>query len=289
MDIIEIDNLRLQTQIGFSAHELDEVQDIVISLRLGTNRIRAGETDIPDDAYNYKTVTKAIIRLVENASYFLIEKLAEEIAKLCVIDHHAPYVEVRVHKPGALRHADSVGLRIERRPEDYQHTIIYVLLGSNINPRENFIKAVNHLRQMTIVLALSPVYRTEPQGYTDQADFLNMVAKIHTHRTPIGFKTQVIDHIESQLGRIRDPENKDAPRTIDLDILLWSSDVVQYGERPWFVPDPEITQYAHIAIPLADLAPDNVHPVDGRTLAEIADTFDLSTIEKVNFNVDDRF
>ena len=177
MDIIEIDNLRLRTQIGFSAHELNEVQDIVISLRLGTNRLQAGESDKPEDAFNYKTVTKAIIQHVEKASYFLIEKLAEEIARLCIIDHHAPYVEVRVHKPGALRHADSVGLRIERRPEDYEKTVIYILLGSNINPHENLVKAVHYLRQMTTVLALSPVYRTAPQGYSDQPDFLNMAGQ----------------------------------------------------------------------------------------------------------------
>ena len=224
---------------------------------------------------------------IDNASYFLIEKLAEEIARLCIIDHRAPYVEVRVHKPGALRHADSVGLRIERRPEDYQQTVIYVLLGSNINPQENLIKAVNHLRQMTTVLALSPVYRTAPQGYTDQPDFLNMVVKIHTHRTPIEFKIQVIEQIESELGRVRDPNNENAPRTIDLDILLWNTDVLEYGEHPWVIPDPDIPQYAHVAIPLADLAPDYIHPIDGRTLAEIAGILDLATIDKVKFNFDD--
>jgi len=286
MDIIEIDNLRLQAQIGFSAHELDERQDIVISLRLGTNRIRAGETDNPDDAYNYKTVTKAIIQHVEISSYFLIEKLAEEIARLCIIDHHAPYVEVRVHKPGALRHADSVGLCIERRPDDYQKTVIYVLLGSNINPHENLVKAIRHLRQITTVLALSPVYRTAPQGFTDQSDFLNMAVKIHTYRTPIEFKTQVIDHIESKLGRVRDPNNKDAPRTIDLDIVLWNTESLEYGDKPWIIPDSDITQYPHVAIPLADLAPDFVHPTQGKTLAEIADSFDKKGVEAVTIKFD---
>jgi dihydroneopterin aldolase / 2-amino-4-hydroxy-6-hydroxymethyldihydropteridine diphosphokinase len=284
MDIIEIDNLRLQTQIGFSTHELGDLQDIVISLRLGTNRIQAGETDNPQDAFNYKIITKAIIQHVEKSTYFLIEKLAEEIARLCIIEHNAPYVEVRVHKPGALRHSDSVGLRIERRPEDYQKTIIYVSLGSNINPKENLIKAVKLLQSTTTVLALSSVYRTAPQGDTGQPQFLNMAVKIHTYRTPIDFKTQVINHIESELARVRDPNNKNAPRTIDLDISLWNNDILEYGYKPWIIPDNDIARHAHVVIPLADLAPDYVHPIKGKTLSEIANSLDKTGIESIKFN-----
>ena len=282
MDIIEIDNLRLQTQIGFSAHELNEKQDVVLSLRLGTHRRRAGETDIPDDAYNYKTVTKAIIRYVENAQFFLVEKLAEEIAKLCIIDHNAPYVQVRLHKPGALRHSDSVGVRIERRPTDYAQTITYISVGSNINPESNLVQAIQLLRNYTTVLATSPVYRTAPQGYHEQDHFLNMAVKVHTFRTPIAFKTEVIDRIESELGRVRDPNNKNAPRTIDLDISLWGQDVLQYGDKPWTVPDKDITHWAHVAVPLADLAPDYIHPTTHKTLSDIAQSLDQSNIENID-------
>lgn len=119
MDIIEIDNLRLRCVIGFSEHERKDKQDVVISLRIGTDMRKAGESDNPDDAFNYRTVTKAIIQHVEASQYLLVEKLAAEIARICVVDHHAPYVQVRVHKPGALRFSDSVGVVIERRPGDY--------------------------------------------------------------------------------------------------------------------------------------------------------------------------
>lgn len=119
MDIIEIDNLRLRCVIGFSPHERKDRQDVVISLRIGAEMRRAGESDNPDDAFNYRTVTKAIIQQVEQSDYQLVEKLAAEIAKICVVDYAAPYVQVRVHKPGALRFADSVGVVIERRTEDY--------------------------------------------------------------------------------------------------------------------------------------------------------------------------
>lgn len=119
MDIIEIDNLRLRCIIGFSEHERKDKQDVVISLRIGTDMRAAGKSDNPDDTFNYRTVTKAIIRHVEESEYLLVEKLAHEIAKICVVGHGAAYVQVRVHKPGALRFADSVGVVIERRPADY--------------------------------------------------------------------------------------------------------------------------------------------------------------------------
>lgn len=120
MDIIEIDNLRLRCMIGFSPHELKDKQDVVVSLRIGTDMRRAGESDNPDDAFNYRTVTKAIISHVEASRYALVEKLAAEIARICVVEHGAPYVQVRVHKPGALRFSDSVGVVIERTADDFR-------------------------------------------------------------------------------------------------------------------------------------------------------------------------
>jgi FolB domain-containing protein len=119
MDIIEIDNLRLRCVIGFSPHERKDKQDVVISLRIGTDMHKAGETDNPEDTLNYRTVTKAIIQMVEASEYFLVEKLAAEIARICVVEYQAPYVQVRVHKPGALRFSDSVGVVIERGPHDF--------------------------------------------------------------------------------------------------------------------------------------------------------------------------
>lgn len=118
-DTIEIDNLRLRCMIGFSAHELKDKQDVVISLRLHADMRRAGETDDPDDAFNYRTVTKAIIAHVEASQYKLVEALAVAIARICVVDHDAAWVQVRVHKPHALRFSDSVGVVIERTADDF--------------------------------------------------------------------------------------------------------------------------------------------------------------------------
>ena len=282
MDTIEIRNLRLRTHIGFSAHELDAPQDIVIDLRIHLADRRAGETDDPDDAFNYRTVTKAIIRFVESSRFALVEKLAEEIARLTVVDFGAPSAEVTVSKPGALRRSDSVGIRIRRQSDDYARNLAYLSLGSNIEPEANLAAAIDQLRRFTTVLGLSSVYQTQPQGFAGQEFFLNMAVKAHTLRTPTQFRSEVIDRIESMLKRVHDPKNKNAPRTIDLDISLWNDDVVEFGGKPWKIPDPDILRYAYVAVPLAELAPDYVHPRAGRPLREIAARLNCGELNRVD-------
>ncbi|MBI5671210.1 MAG: 2-amino-4-hydroxy-6-hydroxymethyldihydropteridine diphosphokinase [Chloroflexi bacterium] len=150
---------------------------------------------------------------------------------------------------------------------------VYLSLGSNIQPERNLAAAVRLLRQKCAVLAVSSAYRTPPQGFADQPDFFNLSVKVHTSLQPATFKSSVLDWIERELGRQRDPNNKNAPRTIDLDIALWGDAVLEYGDKPWRVPDPDILRFAHVAVPLAELAPDFVHPTEGVTLAQIAARF----------------
>ena len=119
MDIIEIDNLRLRCVIGFSPHERSERQDVVFSLRLGCDMRAAARSDDPKDALNYRSLTKDVIKLVEASRWQLLETLATAIARICVQDHAADWVQVRAHKPGALRFSDSVGVCIERRASDF--------------------------------------------------------------------------------------------------------------------------------------------------------------------------
>lgn len=286
MDIIELQNLRLRARIGFSPHELAVWQDVVINIRLGSALRLAGESDDPADALNYKPISKAVIHLVKSRRFALVEKLAEQIACLATLDFGAPYVEVSVHKPGALRHSDSVGIRIVRRPADYARNIAYISLGSNIAPERNLREAVALLRSWTTALALSPVYRSPPQGDTQQPAFLNMAVKAHTLRSPLDFKRRVIDRIERKLKRQRDPHNVNAPRTIDLDIALWNDEMLEYGSKPWRIPEADISCYAHVAVPLAELAPEYAHPQTGETLRMIAARLDASSLQKLEIDFD---
>lgn len=162
---------------------------------------------------------------------------------------------------------------------------VFVSLGSNIDPERNLVHAVTLLRQKCDVLAVSSVYRTPPQGFTAQPDFLNLSVQVHTSLQPDTFKKDVLDWIERELGRIRDPNNKNAPRTIDLDISLWGDSVFEYGAKPWRVPDPDIVRFAHVAVPLAEIAPDVVHPTEGVTLAEIAARFGDVPFERADLKI----
>jgi FolB domain-containing protein len=120
-DYIEIENLRLRCLIGFSPWELDKKQDVVISLTLFTDLRKGGATDDPDDILNYKTVSKAVINMVEPSHFKTVEALATAIAKTAILECGVEHLRVKVHKPGALRFADSVGVVIERRQEDFQN------------------------------------------------------------------------------------------------------------------------------------------------------------------------
>jgi 2-amino-4-hydroxy-6-hydroxymethyldihydropteridine diphosphokinase len=144
---------------------------------------------------------------------------------------------------------------------------VFIALGSNINSEYNLREAVRRLSLRCRLLAISPVYETAPVGKTDQPHFLNAAALIETGLTAAELKTQVLQVIEQELGRVRTGD-KNAPRTIDLDIALFGDQVLDVGPR--HIPDPDISTYPHIAVPLADLSPQQRHPETGQTLQEIA-------------------
>lgn len=118
-DQIVIQNLRLRCFIGFSPHEANNKQDVVINMTFFTDLRLAGETDNPDDVLNYRSVNKAVIAHVEASHYKTVEALAANIAKVAILDGGVPHIRVEVYKPHALRFADNVGVIIERRREDY--------------------------------------------------------------------------------------------------------------------------------------------------------------------------
>jgi 2-amino-4-hydroxy-6-hydroxymethyldihydropteridine diphosphokinase len=150
---------------------------------------------------------------------------------------------------------------------------VFVALGSNINSEHNLQEAVRRLALCCRLVAVSPVYETAPVGNTKQPRFLNAAALIETDLAAAELKAHVLRVIEQELGRVR-TEDKNAPRTIDLDIALFGDQVLDLGPR--HIPDPDVLSYPHIAVPLADLAPTVRHPEDGRTLQEIAQSLPAS-------------
>ncbi len=149
--------------------------------------------------------------------------------------------------------------------------LAYISIGSNIDKQANITACLKKLRNLCTVKNVSSIYETNPVGNTNQENFFNVALILETSLTPEELKSSVLNAAERDLDRTR-TEDKNAPRTIDLDISLFNQWTLTLGKRK--IPDPEILQYPHIAIPLAEIAPDYVHPVTGETLSQIAGHFD---------------
>lgn len=149
---------------------------------------------------------------------------------------------------------------------------VVIALGSNIEKERNLPLAIELLRELCVVTAVSSIYETEPVGLRNQPNFWNAAVLIQTDLSASEIKQQVINAIEARLGRVRQPD-KNAPRTIDADIVLFNDDVFEYdgGDgrmRP--IPDPDLLKFAHVAVPVADLLPDLPHPETREPLNQIA-------------------
>lgn len=119
-DKIIVRDLLLRGIIGINDWEREKQQDILINLVLRVDTRRAAGSDRIEDSLNYRSLTKAVVQRVEDSSYYLVESLAAELARIAVVDFAADEVMVRVEKPGALRFARSVGIEIERTRADFE-------------------------------------------------------------------------------------------------------------------------------------------------------------------------
>ena len=107
------------------------------------------------------------------------------------------------------------------------------------------------------VVSVSSVYETEPWGFESDNEFLNMVLCVETDLSPSGLLGRIL-MIESQLGRIR-CENQYSSRNIDIDILLYNNEIV--NEAALEIPHPRMHERRFVLVPLAEIAPELIHPV----------------------------
>lgn len=118
-DRILIRGLSARCIIGVHDWERRAPQEVVIDLALSTDLRTAGRSDALADSIDYQALTLAVTAAVESSSFLLLEALAEEIARIAVVEHGARKVVVRVEKPGALRFTEVVGVEIERERDDF--------------------------------------------------------------------------------------------------------------------------------------------------------------------------
>jgi 2-amino-4-hydroxy-6-hydroxymethyldihydropteridine diphosphokinase len=137
----------------------------------------------------------------------------------------------------------------------------FVALGSNLaEPRRQLHAAFNALACLpeTQLIACSSLYASAPVGYADQPDFVNAVAAIRTALAPRALLDQLLE-LERAQGRVREFAN--APRTLDLDIVLYGEQAIH--EPGLSVPHPRMHERAFVVVPLAEIAADAVVPGRG--------------------------
>jgi len=118
-DCIEIHDLMIRAIVGINDDERVNRQDVVINIAFWVDTRQAGRTDEIDDTINYRTLAKGVIELVEESSFFLVEKMAAEIARVSLeYSQSIERVRISIEKPGAVRFARSVGVTIERTRDD---------------------------------------------------------------------------------------------------------------------------------------------------------------------------
>jgi 2-amino-4-hydroxy-6-hydroxymethyldihydropteridine diphosphokinase len=143
--------------------------------------------------------------------------------------------------------------------------IAYFSLGSNLGNREqNLQEAIRRAKAWGRIVAVSSFYETEPVEFTDQPCFLNCVIALETTADPAQLMRELL-RIENEMGRKRTV--KKGPRSIDIDILLFGDAVVNTPELT--IPHPEMTRRRFVLEPLAEIAPELLHPVSQKAVKEL--------------------
>ncbi len=150
------------------------------------------------------------------------------------------------------------------------HKLVYLSLGSNLGDRAtNLQNAIRGLEGLGKVAAVSSFYETEPVGVAGQGWFLNCAVKLDTEKMPRQLMAGILE-LEREMGRRRQKEKSKGPRTIDIDILLFGSSVIE--TQALTVPHVSMHERRFVLEPLAEIAPDARHPVFKRTVREMRDS-----------------
>lgn len=283
MDTIFLEDLQVDTVIGIYDWERQIRQVVSLDLEMSADIRRAAATDQVSDTLDYKRVAKRLIQYVSQSRFELIETLIERVAQIILYEFGVSSVKVRLCKPGAVRFSKTVGIEIERKREPGDSQMVYVSIGSNVRAEQNLSSALAMLRNEFPGLERSSVYRNPAVGFAGE-DFLNAVVQFPSCLPPDLVAERLV-WIENVHGRDRE-QAKFSPRSLDLDLLLYGQQVLDQGKLK--LPREDITRYAFVLGPLAELVPGLEHPQRGKTIQALWSAFpDKSGLTKIEFNEGD--
>ncbi|KAF3122433.1 trifunctional dihydropteroate synthetase [Orbilia oligospora] len=283
-DKVYIKNLRIATIIGINDCERLERQQVIVSLTLykpsaqtesaKTNGHVQEKSFVP--VYDAKKISDAVVNFVEASDYGTIEALVTGIARVACIDCGVESITVRAEKPSALALARSSEVEVTRHKSYFaastvsgeesggEYRTAFIAFGSNLGDKFVLIRdALAELNRRNIrVIRTSSLYESKPMYVEDQDLFLNGVCQVQTKLAPMELLRE-LQAIENHFGRVKLIDK--GPRNIDLDILLYGTQVV--NEPDLIIPHASMLEREFVLRPLCDIAADLPHPQTSTTFA----------------------
>ncbi len=265
MDTIKIQGLEIFAHHGVFPEENVLGQKFIISATLFLDTRKAGKTDQLEESIHYGLVSQDIKTWMEENTYQMIERVAEEICERLLLKYEKLQgITLEVKKPWApiLLPVDSVSVTIHRQ---WNHA--FIALGSNLGDRKQYLDfAIEQLRnRMDIkVLDVASYLETEPYGENAKYQFLNSCVEIKTLLTPHEL-LKVCNDIE-ELGE-RERKIHWGPRTLDLDLLFYNEDIL--STKNLIIPHPELEKRTFVLQPMCEIAPYFRHPIHKKTMKQL--------------------
>ncbi|KAF3921281.1 hypothetical protein ABW21_db0207128 [Orbilia brochopaga] len=280
-DKILIRNLRVATILGVNACERLEKQQVIINLALYKpfklpETSNDGQTTTASESnpsftsiYDYKDISEVVVEYVEASACLTIEALVTGIAKVVCIQCNVHSVTVSAAKPSALALAQFSQVEITRQKSYFQSLTapssqkhihdVFIAFGSNLGDKFALIRdALAELNRRGIkVIKTSSLYESTPMYVEDQDTFLNGVCQAQTTLPPAELLRELQD-IENSFGRVKLVDK--GPRNIDLDILLYDTEVLSLREPDLAIPHASMLEREFVLRPLCDIAPNLPHP-----------------------------
>ena len=255
-DVIELRRLVALGVCGVLPEERERPQPLEVDLDVEADLGPAGPATTLDDTVDYGAVCEVVERVVTTEHFGLLERLAARLAEVVLADERVEAVTVAVRKlrPPVPQQLATAGVRITRRRAgdgDRDPRLPRAGLEPRRSGARHLAEAVD--ARSTGVVAVSPVYETEPVGGPEQGPYLNLVVELDTPLSPRQL-LGVCHRLEAAAGRVRG--ERWGPRTLDVDIL-WI-DGVEVDEPDLEVPHPRMWERRFVLAPLRELAPELV-------------------------------